>query len=127
MNKLFRVSWEAAIEAPSNHQAASSAVEILKDLVATPSSGPLFLKIEGVPSPPMASRDGGGCISLTPPGWAAVATEHLIKAFPELVPYIPQVRAMFIPLFRKAVDNALEHAYQGLLPPQPDQKKENPT
>lgn len=56
-------------------------------------------------------------IALTPPGWAHVATTHLTEQFPELAGYDLEIQALLLPLFRKAVDTALEHAYQGLLFP----------
>ncbi len=59
-------------------------------------------------------------IVLTPPGWAAVASERLAVAFPGLGPHTPHVQAILRPLFRQAIDVALEHAYQGLLTPEPN-------
>ena len=54
-------------------------------------------------------------IVLTPPGWAAVASERLAQAFPALEPHTPQIQSILTPLFRKAVDGAIDRAYQGIL------------
>ena len=69
-------------------------------------------------------------ITLTPLGWAALASIHLGERFPDLKRYDPEVQEVLRPLFRKAIDSALDHAYQGLLPASTtplDPKKENPT
>lgn len=67
-------------------------------------------------------------LTLTPPGWAALASVRLSERFSGLKRFDPEVQAILRPLFRKAVDAALEHAYQGLVPSTTtDQKKENPT
>lgn len=73
-------------------------------------------------------------LTLTPLGWAAVASTRLAERFPGLKRFDPEVQTVLRPLFRKAIDAALEQAYQGLMPTPPttsatsDQKKdENPT
>jgi len=69
-------------------------------------------------------------IALTPVGWAALASIHLGEKFPDLKRLDPEVQEVLRPLFRKAVDSAIEHAYHGLLPPSttlPNQTKANRT
>lgn len=58
-------------------------------------------------------------IALTPPGWAVVATAQLIEQFPELAGYDLEIQVLLLPLFRKAVDIAIEKAYTDILHPPP--------
>ena len=58
----------------------------------------------------------GALIAMTPLGWAAVASLRLSELFPDLVHKDPEVQAILRPIFRKAMDLAIEHAYQGLIP-----------
>ena len=66
-------------------------------------------------------------VVLTPPGWAAVASERLAQAFPSLRVHTPQIQSLLLPLFRKAVDGALERAYQGLITEMENPPHEDPS
>ena len=61
----------------------------------------------------------GEVIAMTPLGWAAVASLHLSESFPDLTHKDSEVQAILRPLFRKAMDLAIEHAHQGLIPTPP--------